>query len=217
MPSRVLPLEDKPSGYFEHPRSDLIASLPKPLGRVLDVGCGAGHVGTSLRAAGARHLVGIELDSAAAERARATFDVVYEGDAQRVLDEMGPGHTFDVICCYDVLEHLYDPARLLRGLRELIEPGGILHISIPNARHFSLIRDLVIRGTFGYALGGHRDSTHLRWFTRSDIVWLVHECGWHVTEVTTHSLRPGRALITKLTGGYAREFFAVQWYVQCRA
>lgn len=96
-------------------------------------------------------------------------------------------------------------------------PGGVLHISIPNARHLSLILDLVVRGTFGYQPVGHRDATHLRWFTREDIVRLVEDGGWTVTEVTTHAFRPGRALITKLSRGYAREFFAVQWYVRCQA
>lgn len=217
MPSKILPLDGKPASYFEHPRADVVARIPRPLGRVLDVGCGAGHVGASLRAAGATQLVGIELDSQAAARARATFDMVYEADAERALEQLISNQRFDVICCYDILEHLYDPEQVLRGLHSVAALDGILHISIPNARHLSLIRDLVLRGTFGYELFGHRDATHLRWFTKSDIVTLVEECGWTVTEVATHSFKPLRALITKVSGGYAREFFAVQWYVQCRA
>ena len=76
---------------------------------------------------------------------------------------------FDTICCYDVLEHLADPAIALRGLRGLRPDGGHLHISIPNARHFSLVYDLVVKGTFGYTEFGHRDATHLRWLTRRDL------------------------------------------------
>ena len=177
MPSHVLPLDHtKPAAYFEHPRADLIAQLPRPLGRVLDVGCGAGHVGATLRAAGAQVLVGIEVDHEAATRARAVFDEVHEGDAETVIAELAADQRFDVICCYDILEHLYDPARILRQLHRLAAPGAVLHISIPNARHFSLIYDLVLRGTFGYAVEGHRDATHLRWFTKSDIVALTAEC-----------------------------------------
>lgn len=215
--SQVLPLDGKSLDYFEHPRADLVALLPRPLGRVLDVGCGAGHVGQSLRNAGAQELIGIEMDPHAAGRARLIFDVVHEGDAERVLAELPADQRFNAICCYDILEHLYDPERVLRQLLAIAAPQGILHISIPNARHFSLIRDLVFRGTFGYESSGHRDATHLRWFTRKDIVQLVHDCGWVVTDVTTHPFKPGRALITKLSRGYAREFFAVQWYVRCHA
>jgi len=157
------------------------------------------------------------MDPQAAQRAREVFDTVYEGDAERVLDDLASEQPFDVICCYDILEHLYDPERVIRRLHAVAAPGGVLHISIPNARHLSLIRDLLLRGTFGYELFGHRDATHLRWFTKSDIVTLVEDCGWHVTEIETHRLRPLRALLAKLSRGYAREFFAVQWYIQCRA
>ena len=68
-----------------------------------------------------------------------------------------------------MLEHLVDPSAVLEELREKAAPGAHLHISIPNARHFSLLSDLVLRGTFGYTDWGHRDATHLRWFTRASL------------------------------------------------
>ena len=43
----------KPPGYFEQDRGELVRRLPRPLGRVLDVGCGEGKTGRSLREAGA--------------------------------------------------------------------------------------------------------------------------------------------------------------------
>lgn len=217
MSSRVLPLGPKPSDYFEHPRADLVARLPRPLGRVLDVGCGAGAVGGSLRAAGAAELVGIERDAAAAQRARATFDAVWEGDVERLLEAPPDAAKFDTVCCYDILEHLYDPAAVAWRLRTMTVRGGHLHVSIPNARHLSLFLDLVVKGTFGYRTFGHRDVTHIRWFTRRDIVTLLEDCGWTVLDVATHRFPRGRATITALSGGTARDYFAVQWYVLCRA
>ena len=53
-------------------------------------------------------------------------------------------------------------------------------MSVPNASHISLLRDLILRGTFGYEPAGHRDATHIRWFTRRDIVALIGEAGWQV-------------------------------------
>lgn len=217
MPSEILPLGGKPAFYFEHSRADVIAYLRTPLGRALDVGCGAGHVGAALKEAGATYLVGIEMDADAAARAREIFDVVYEGDAERMLEGLPDAEQFDLICCYDVLEHLYDPESVIRRLHSVAAPGAVLHISIPNARHLSLVRDLVFRGTFGYEVVGHRDATHLRWFTKSDIVKLVEDCGWKVTGIETHAFRPWRALVSRMSLGYASEFFAVQWYVECRA
>jgi 2-polyprenyl-3-methyl-5-hydroxy-6-metoxy-1,4-benzoquinol methylase len=217
MPSRVLPLGAKPADYFEHPRADLVARLPRPLGRVLDVGCGAGRVGRSLRAAGASALVGIELDPSAAAAARSVFDQVIERDAETAIAAMEGEIQFDTICCYDILEHLYDPGAVLERLRTVVSPSGHLHISIPNARHLSLLFDLILRGSFGYTTYGHRDVTHIRWFTRRDVEALVQESGWHVKEVATHPFKPARAALTRLSGGYAREYFAVQWFVLCRA
>lgn len=215
MPSHVLPFDAKPTTYFQNSRSDLVASLPRPLGRVLDVGCGGGAVGQSLRAAGATELVGIEYDEEAAARAENVFDHVVHGDAEAAVQELTG--TYDTICCYDILEHLYDPAAVVDNLRALAGPGAHLHVSVPNVRHFSLFRDLLVRGTFGYEPVGHRDVTHLRWFTRTDIESMLVDCGWPVIETRTHAFKPGRAALTALTAGHAREFFAVQWYVLCKA
>jgi SAM-dependent methyltransferase len=203
-------------GYYRNDRREVVAELAPPLGRVLDLGCGAGGVGVSLRAAGATHLTGIEIHEGAAEEARKVYDEVHVGDAEQLVESGAVQGPFDVITAYDVLEHLVDPAAVLRALRPLAAPGARLHVSVPNARHFSLLSDLVLRGTFGYTEWGHRDVTHLRWFTRRDIEALVAAEGW-VVEGSRPSL-PGRTRpVDRATFGRAREFLALQWHVHGRA
>src|SRR5438067_6302339 len=115
-------ISTKPRSYYEQARPDLVAVLPVQLGRVLDIGCGAGGVGRAVRER-AERLVGIELDPAAAEQARAVYDAVYEGRVEQVLDELeGP---FDTVLAYDVLEHLTDPGDVLRRVRELAAPAAL--------------------------------------------------------------------------------------------
>lgn len=215
MTSSTIPLgAPKSDTYYSLPRADVIELLPRPLGHVLDVGCGEGGANEPLRAAGATRISGIELLPEPAERARERYDEVAVGDALQVVDQLdGP---FDTTLCYDVLEHLVDPAALLRRLLEASRPGGTLHVSVPNASHVSLLRDLILRGTFGYAPFGHRDATHLRWFTRKDIVALVGECGWHVVS-TSHSPLHRTQGLDRLTRGRVAEFLAGQWYVLARA
>lgn len=215
VPESVLPLGQKPSDYFDNPRTELIDRLPRPLGRVLDVGCGAGGVGRSLRAAGATELVGIEMIQDAAERARSVFDEVLVGDAEHLIG--GLTREFDTVCAYDVLEHLYDPGSVLRQLRGLAAPGAHLQVSLPNVRHYSLFRDLILKGTFGYELTGHRDVTHIRWFTRRDIERLLTESGWRVLNTSTHKLRPAKAVLGRLTRGHSTEYLTAQWFVLCSA
>src|SRR5215210_3873694 len=207
----------KPSGYYGLERADVVAELPQPIGRALDVGCGEGGVGRSLRAAGATWVSGIEIMPAAAEAARSVLDEVYAGSVETALDGERLARPFDTICCYDVLEHLADPEPVLRSLRALAAPGARLHISIPNARHFSLLIDLLFRGTFGYAEFGHRDATHLRWYTRRDIVALVGRAGWDVQWAVADTFRGRNRYVDRLTLRRAHEFLALQWHVLARA
>jgi 2-polyprenyl-3-methyl-5-hydroxy-6-metoxy-1,4-benzoquinol methylase len=200
----------KPGGYYGNERADLVAALPRPLGRVLDVGCGQGAVGRGLRAAGATWLSGVETEAGEAEVARAVYDEVAVGTVETELDAVtGP---FDTICCYDVLEHLPDPYTVLERLLAAGAPGARLHVSVPNARHYSLVRDLVLRGTFGYTDWGHRDNTHLRWFTRRDIVAAIGAAGWTVRGTSHPALRRA-APLDRLTRGRSTEFLVGQWYV----
>jgi len=201
----------KDAGYYENRREDVVARLPSPIGSVLDVGCGGGAVAEALRARGATRVVGIELDPVAAGRARERCDLVLEGSVEAALERIE--ESFDTICCYDVLEHLVDPWTVLGCLRERAAPGGRLHVSLPNARHLSLVYDLVVRGTFGYADFGHRDDTHLRWFTRSDLLTAIEGAGWSVRSVAHSPLSLPRRAAGRLTRGRSTEFVALQWFV----
>lgn len=201
-------------GYYGNERPDVIALLPRPLGRVLDVGCGEGGTAAGLRASGATEIVGVEVVEEAAARARGVLDRVHVGRVEDVLDDLaGP---FDTLLCLDVLEHLVEPGAVLRRLREHAAAGAALQVSVPNARHYSLVKDLVFRGTFGYADWGHRDRTHLRWFTRRDIVALVEHAGWEVTGTAVPPLRRSAAL-HRVTGGWSSEFLVAQVYLSARA
>ena len=206
--------EVKPGGYYGNARPELVSQLPHPLGRVLDVGCGEGAVGRLLREQGAAHVTGIELFEAAAAVAREAYDEVAVGPVEDVLDDLaGP---FDTICCYDVLEHLADPYAVLARLRGKAAPAGRLHVSVPNARQLTLVKDLVLKGTFGYTQWGHRDRTHLRWFTPRDIVTAIGEAGWEVVSDGPPPLARS-ALLDRLTGGRSSQFVVGQWFVLARA
>ena len=197
-------------GYYANDRQDIVDELPRPIGSVLDAGCGSGNVGPGLRDAGATRLTGIEVVPEMAALAADVYDEVLAMPVEQALPRLsGP---FDTILCLDVLEHLVDPERVLTGLYGLAAPGARLQVSVPNARHVSLIGDLVFKGTFGYTEWGHRDRTHLRWFTRRDMVETMERAGWTVQRVSHPALNRSRQLHT-LTRGKSTEFLVGQWYV----
>jgi SAM-dependent methyltransferase len=205
----------KPDGYYGQARESLVLMLRRPLGRVLDVGCGEGAAEPALRASGATHITGIEIMPEPARRAGERYDHVASADAMAALPSLdGP---FDTILCYDVLEHVADPEALLRALRARAASRAQLHISTPNARHWSLVRDLVLRGTFGYSSFGHRDTTHLRWFTRADLDVLLKRTGWIPRSWSSSAIqRLGELRMPRPERWWPRlgsEFFANQWFV----
>lgn len=207
----ALMTEDKPDGYYGTLRTDMVPLLPDPLGRVLDVGCASGLTGTLLRPRQPDRLVGVEINPQAAARAQEIYDEVLVGPAEEVL--AGVEERFDTILCYDVLEHLVDPWGVLTQLARLCIPGGRLHVSVPNARHLSLMVDVMLRGTFNYQPHGHRDDTHLRWFTPRDLEAAVTGAGFDVVSRSHPALSPARRALARATGGRSTEFLVVQWQV----
>jgi 2-polyprenyl-3-methyl-5-hydroxy-6-metoxy-1,4-benzoquinol methylase len=155
------------SSYHEDPRSD-IQALVQPRGlRCLDVGCGAGALGSALKESGAAHVAGIEVHAGAAETARQRLDVVVEGSVLEVPLPFAEGE-FDLIVFADVLEHLPDPDAALDRCLPLLASGGTVIVSVPNMRFYLVLARLVF-DRWEYADAGVRDRTHLRVFTRRSL------------------------------------------------
>ena len=205
----------RPGDYGTRERSEALGFLAPPLRDVLDVGCATGANADALRTKGATRLVGIEIDPGFAEVARSRYDEVITGSVEDRLP-WAPG-SFDTILCYDVLEHLRDPWSVLAGLRELLRPGGRVHVALPNARHTSLWLPLVLRGRFAYAPAGLLDVTHLRFFARRDAEALVRGAGFDVTAVEHQ--RPDTShgqLALRVAPRLWPELRAIHWYVEGR-
>jgi 2-polyprenyl-3-methyl-5-hydroxy-6-metoxy-1,4-benzoquinol methylase len=159
----------------------LAAKVPEG-SRVLDLGCSVGQLARHLVDRGCT-VVGVELDTAAAARAEQWCEAVHPADLDLV--ELAPllgDDRFDAIVCADVIEHLRDPARLLREALPLLAPGGVLVATVPNIAHGS-VRLALLTGRFEYADLGIMDRTHLRFFTRATLTELLRICGYRVRSI----------------------------------
>jgi 2-polyprenyl-3-methyl-5-hydroxy-6-metoxy-1,4-benzoquinol methylase len=218
----VVHLNDDP--YYNAPRSDMLRFLPNGVKRVLDVGCGGGGFGRSLRSSLPDvHVYGVEPQPQAASYAsEGGYDQVAVGGFPEAMTQLQP-RKYDAIFFNDVLEHMPDPERALVAAHDYLEHGGTLIASIPNVRHFSVIWPLVRHGDWRYEDSGIMDRTHLRFFTARTMRELFQETGWFVIAVTganrtrwpiggvdTWKTRT----LSRLTLGRSDTFFFTQYVVE---
>jgi SAM-dependent methyltransferase len=99
---------------------------------VLDAGCGNGYGLAILQAAGPARLVGVDIAEDAVARARSEVGdstEVVQGDVRDLPFE---DDSFDVVVCFEVIEHIEGQDEALVELRRVLRPGGLLLISSPN-------------------------------------------------------------------------------------
>jgi 2-polyprenyl-3-methyl-5-hydroxy-6-metoxy-1,4-benzoquinol methylase/Tfp pilus assembly protein PilF len=168
-------LRSHSEAYYGSARPELQCHVPQRAKRILDVGCGEGAFGHSLKARGAKEVVGIETVEAAWKRAKNVLDNALLGDIEKIELPYEDGY-FDCITCCDVLEHLVDPAAALRKLSRVLAPDGQFVISIPNVRFFQVVEALA-HGRWPYGDSGILDRTHLRFFTKVELPALIDDAG----------------------------------------
>lgn len=132
--------------------------------RVLDVGCGGGILADSMARKGA-DVLGIDLASKALRVAQLhaleaeTQHIQYREISVENLAEEQPT-SFDVVTCMEMLEHVPDPASVVRACARLVKPGGWVFFSTinRNAKAFMLaivgaeyVLNMLPRGTHEYA------------------------------------------------------------------
>lgn len=206
--------------YYRNERRPLSVHIPDGDNVILDIGCGAGHFGAYLKHCGkAVTVVGIELVPHAAEEARSQLDAVVCADLDHydlanIRSDLGYDK-FDVITCADVLEHVRDPWRTLDALGRHLNGTGVVIVSLPNVRHWSVVLPLVFKGRWDYRNAGIMDRTHLRFFTKQTAIELLRDSGLTPSSVNP-LLGPRWRTLSRWTLGLLEEFFAIQYVIVAR-
>src|SRR5712691_3584276 len=107
---------------FMEPRSMAMAEHVNryPRGRLLDIGCFRGEFIEHMRAEHGWEVKGVEFS----DRPPNHFGLdIFYGD---IADAPYPDGTFDVITLWAVLEHVYDPSRMLAQAERFLKPGGVI-------------------------------------------------------------------------------------------
>ena len=98
-------------------------------GRILDVGCGPGHLLHSFQRRGWA-TVGLERSDTAARTARAAYGLDVRVGTLR--DARFPPRSFDAVVLWHVLEHLADPETMIADAGGLLTSGGVLLVGVPD-------------------------------------------------------------------------------------
>jgi SAM-dependent methyltransferase len=160
-------------------RASLVEKVAKKGGRVLDVGCGSGAFARMMADRG-YEAVGVEpfslgkpVDEPGLRLIRAEF--------ADVKAEIG---TFDVVTMWHVLEHIVSPKELLEGVLDVLAPGGVLVVSVPN---FASWQSRFFKGGW-FHLDPPRHITH---FDRSTLHALLEGLDLEVVSERTFHLEYG--------------------------
>ena len=149
----------------------------KQSGSILDIGCSSGAFLGTMKGP-AWKLFGIEMEAATAQKAKATAGAeVFVGDA--VAAPFAP-EGFDVITCFDLLEHVYNPRQFLTKVREWLKPDGIIYVALPNIDSW----EARTMGTYWYGLELPR---HLFHFSPKSLRFVMKSLGFSEVSVQTPS------------------------------
>jgi len=161
-------------------------------GALLDLGCWVGFLLAEARERGWQ-IVGVEPSEFASAYARDRLGLDVR-TAELFTADL-PGDGFDAVVMSDVIEHLPDPGAALDQVRDLLAPGGVLALALPDAGSRA-----------ARALGRRWWSvipTHVQYFTRASLRTLLERHGFDAVEIGTQPKTFSVAYYLGRLGGYS--------------
>lgn len=121
-------------GWLRHDAVRRVLSGLDDVRSVLEIGAGQGAFG--VRLASMYEYTGLEPDPTAFEVARRRFARLGAGTVVNgSLEDIDPASRFDLVCAFEVLEHLADPAAALEAWRSRVVEGRWLLLTVPAGEH----------------------------------------------------------------------------------
>lgn len=176
------PFEEK---YEDKPRVELVQFIKDEPNEILEIGCSTGATGKIIKEKFPNcKYYGIEIEPKAAEIASKFLDKTFNVNVENIeISELGfKEESLDIIIFADVLEHLYDPWKLIYKLKKYLRKNGYILASIPNIQHIDVISAL-IKGNWNYSKYGLLDATHIRFFTLNEIAKMFIQNGYVIENV----------------------------------
>jgi len=168
----------------------ILASRINPGSIVLEFGPANGRMTKYLKEQLDCIIYAVEIDEKSAkDAAKYTEKIIVDSIENYGWQEEFKGLKFDYILFADVLEHLYDPEKVLKSVNTFLSNDGSILISIPNISHNSIVMGL-LKNEFNYGPIGLLDDTHIRFFTKKTFDILIEKCGYFRTYETAIYRKP---------------------------
>lgn len=174
-------------------------SMVQGIPRILDLGCGQGHINEKIRQAmNSAELSGMDCSVSAIAYAHEHFPKIDFVVADAYDSPYATGY-FDLVVCNNLWEHVPDPLFLLKMIRRILKPGGFLIVSTPSRyRTWNLVR--ILRGKPVAFMSPH----HVTEYTVGQVVEQLTYGGFRVMEIKSKPISMGN-----MPAEVARRLFSI--------
>ena len=161
--------------YIENKRINILLKEAdiRPQDRVLEVGCGAGHI---LERIEHGSLTGVDISPVQIERARKRLGrraelILAKGENLPFKNE-----SFDRIICTEVFEHVLEPVLILAEMKRVLKNKGIISLSVPNEKLIIFTKKILLNCGLRRVLEPKESQWDLAAKNNLD-EWHIHEYG----------------------------------------
>ncbi|MEC8984278.1 MAG: class I SAM-dependent methyltransferase, partial [Candidatus Neomarinimicrobiota bacterium] len=137
-------------------------------GKLLDIGCGAGHFLNAMKKTG-WNVQGVDVSEKARELVSNSFNL----DVKSPLDWLNSDEKYDVITCWHSLEHIHEPWIYLDKIRTHLNPDGVLVVALPNYNSTDAKR-------YGSSWAAYDTPRHLYHFTIESMEKIASLCDFSI-------------------------------------
>jgi 2-polyprenyl-3-methyl-5-hydroxy-6-metoxy-1,4-benzoquinol methylase len=183
----LINLEEK---YIVKQRHDLLALLPtnRTYNSIIEFGCADGtNLSFFSDELNIPHdqIFGVDICSSIENSNKFKF---FHQSAEEFLAQ--DNNSYDLILLSDVLEHIYNPWKILTQIKSKLTTNGCILVSVPNLQNLNYL-NAVNSGEFNYTPNGLFDETHIRFFSIKTLTRYLHELGYKILNT---SFRPDHSL-----------------------
>lgn len=184
--------------------------------KLLDIGCGDGTF-TKLLKKNKAIVYGVDIESVAVEKAKKNGIRAYKNNIDTESLPFKDNY-FDVIVAGEIIEHMYDPDRLLDEIHRTLKPSGTAILTTPNLSWWAnrlvlmlgyqpYLTEVSLRKNYG-KLNATADTVngHIRNFTLRSMKQILNEHKFNIKKLTTSEVSESMPFFLKPIEKLAKRF-----------